>query len=43
MCVCDRGCYYSVAVYLVLAISEVAKIGQVSLADYYASIVVLGE
>ena len=41
--VCERGCHYYFTVCLVLAVSEVAGIGQVGLADYYASIVVLSE
>ena len=43
MFVCDRGCHYSAAVCLVLAVFEVAGIGQVSLAADYASIVAWGD
>ena len=43
MCVFERGCHYSVAVCLVLAVSEVSGIVEVILAAYYVSIVVWGE
>ena len=41
--VCNKCCHYSVDVCIVLAVSDVARIGQVSLSAYQAPIVVWGD